>query len=249
MGIADSLERELPYLRRYARAVAGGGMQGDALVDTALAPLRQSGDETLDRVGFFVRVEDTIRASLLNKTETADLDPASRSRRALLLTAVEGFPVSDAATIMRCDTAEIGQLVHDAEQDLTEALATTVFIIEDEPLVAAHITQIAAELGHTVIGQAITLDQAVERCLALKPKLLLADVQLADGSSGADAAAIITETLDIPVVFITAHPQKLLTGRAGEPVYLIPKPFRPDMVKAVIGQALLQNATVRAARN
>ncbi|WP_026180749.1 PhyR family response regulator anti-anti-sigma factor [Henriciella marina] len=248
MGTADNLERELPYLRRYTRAVTGSSMQGDALVETALAPFRKSGAEAVDRVGLFRRVEEMINAAFPEKTATVGMDPASRSRRALLLTVMEGFPVSDAATIMACDAAEVSELVRAAENDLPEALATTVFVIEDEPLVAAHITQIASDLGHTVLGQAVTRDQAVERCLALKPKLLLADIQLADGSSGADAAAIITETLNIPVVFITAYPQLLLASRDGEPAYLIPKPFRNEMVKAVIGQALLQKAAVCAER-
>ncbi|RIJ31810.1 response regulator [Henriciella algicola] len=240
MGVADNLERELPYLRRYARAVTGSSQRGDAIVEAAISSLIANEDPADDRLGFFTNLEAAIRDALPDPQAAAGLDPASRSRRALLLTSMEGFPVSDAATILGCGAEEVGELMIEAEQELTRSLQTSVFVMEDEPLVAAHISQIVSELGHDVVGQAVTRDQAVERCRALKPNLLLADVQLADGSSGADAAAIITEELGIPVVFITAYPQKLLMGRDGEPVYLIAKPFRPDMVKAVVSQALIQ---------
>ena len=239
MGVADNLERELPYLRRYARAVTGSSQRGDAIVETAISSLIGEQGPAVDRLGFFTKLEAAIRDTLPEAASGAD--PASRSRRALLLTVMEGFPVSETAIILGCETDEVGALMVEAEDELTRSLQTSVFVMEDEPLVAAHISQIVSELGHDVVGQAVTRDQAIERCRALKPSLLLADVQLADGSSGAEAATIITEELGIPVVFITAYPQKLLMGRDGEPVYLIPKPFRPDMVKAVVSQALIQN--------
>lgn len=231
MGAADNLEREMPYLRRYARAVTGSGEQGDAIVEQALVPALEAGHQGLGRVELFSKVEAELRS-----VETA----TSEARRALLLTAMEGFSLSDTAAIMQRGPADVTALIAEAEQGLTEALATDVFIMEDEPLVAAHIAQIARELGHTVIGQAVTRSDAVEKCRELRPSVLLADVQLADGSSGAEAADEIVAALGIPVIFITAFPQKLLAGKQGEPVYLIPKPFRPDMVKAVISQALIQ---------
>ena len=43
---------------------------------------------------------------------------------------------------------------------------------------------------------------------------------------------------DVPVIFITAFPERLLTGERPEPTFLITKPFQPETVKAAIGQAL-----------
>jgi hypothetical protein len=40
------------------------------------------------------------------------------------------------------------------------------------------------------------------------------------------------------VIFITAFPERLLTGERPEPTFLITKPFQPETVKAAIGQAL-----------
>lgn len=240
MDASENLERELPYLRRYARAVTGNGQRGDALVEDTVLSLLDDDNGECERIGLFTKLDE--RCGRLAPQHYAD-DIAvlsSDARRALLLTAMEGFSLFDAAAIMRMNEDQVASLVADAETGLTASLATDVFIIEDEPLVAAHIAQITTQMGHTVCGQAATRDAAVEDCLAKSPGLLLADIQLADGSSGADAAAEILGTLNIPVIFITAYPQRMLTGHRSDPAFLIPKPFRPDMVKAVISQALIR---------
>jgi hypothetical protein len=64
---------------------------------------------------------------------------------------------------------------------------------------------------------------------------------LADGSSGIDAVNDILKTSTVPVIFITAFPERLLTGDRPEPAFLVSKPFNPDMVKALISQALFFN--------
>lgn len=80
-----------------------------------------------------------------------------------------------------------------------------------------------------------------------KPELVLADIQLADGSSGIDAVNRILATKNLPVIFITAFPERLLTGERTEPTFLITKPFLPDMVKALVSQALFFNTAVKEA--
>ncbi|GGB72284.1 PhyR family response regulator anti-anti-sigma factor [Henriciella pelagia] len=242
MGIAEDVEKELPYLRRYARAVTGSSLQGDTLVEGVIVDLLERSDPGIGRLTLFSMLERKV--SDFNASAPGSASPAlsSNPRRAQLLTTMEGFTLEDAARIMGADASTVSDFVADAEDELKASLATDVFIIEDEALVAAHIAQIAKQMGHHIIGQAVTRETAVEACLANPPALLLADVQLADGSSGAEAAREITDQLDIPVIFITAYPQRLLKGERGEPAFLIPKPFRPDMVKAVISQALIQKA-------
>ena len=71
------------------------------------------------------------------------------------------------------------------------------------------------------------------------PGLVLADIQLADGSSGLDAVDDILEIDSVPVIFITAYPERLLTGERPEPTFLVTKPFATESVKATIAQALL----------
>ena len=70
------------------------------------------------------------------------------------------------------------------------------------------------------------------------PGLVLADIQLADGSSGLDAVRDILGQFQVPVIFITSFPERLLTGERPEPTFLITKPYDPNAVKAAISQAL-----------
>ena len=242
MSVADELEKELPYLRRYARAVTGRSERGDALVERLVEHLVEADTPAGDRLAFFSLLDKTIADYAADEPSTEIAALSAEPRRALLLTSMEGFSREHAALIMDVQPATVSAFLEQAERELQTSLATDVFVIEDEPLVAAHIAHIATQMGHTVIGQAVTHERAVAACLENPPRLLLADVQLADGSSGAEAAHEIRQTHDIPVIFITAYPQNLLLGSQGEPTYLIPKPFRPDTVKAVISQALIQQA-------
>jgi CheY-like chemotaxis protein len=120
-------------------------------------------------------------------------------------------------------------------------------IIEDEPLIAMDIEQMVESLGHRVTGIARTHTEAVALYGKTKPSMVLADIQLADGSSGIDAVNDILKTSSVPVIFITAFPERLLTGERPEPTFLVTKPFNPDMVKALISQALFFNETTRVA--
>ena len=163
---------------------------------------------------------------------------APRSRQAFLLTAVEGFTPNEAAQILVTDFSEIEVLIAEAQSEIDAELATDVLIIEDEPVIAADIEALVKELGHKVSDVAATRAEAAEAAARATPGLVLADIQLADGSSGIDAVKDILARLDVPVIFITAFPERLLTGERPEPTFLITKPFQPETVKAAIGQAL-----------
>ena len=117
-----------------------------------------------------------------------------------------------------------------------------MLIIEDEPLIALEVAEIARSMGHTVRRVVRTRREAIDAVSKHRPQLVLADIQLADGSSGMDAVQEILQSVDVPVVFITAHPERLLTGEKPEPTYLVEKPFRPETIKAMISQALFFHA-------
>jgi len=102
-------------------------------------------------------------------------------------------------------------------------------------------------LGHKVVSIARTHAEAIKLFNQTKPRMILADIQLADGSSGIDAVNDILNTHSVPVIFITAFPERLLTGERPEPTFLVTKPFNPDMVKALISQALFFEDGSRAA--
>ena len=126
----------------------------------------------------------------------------------------------------------------EAVADLDRESCTSVLIIEDEPLIAMDLETIVWDQGHEVTGVAVTRDEAVALAMDDRPGLVLADIQLADDSSGIDAVKDILAQLNVPVIFITAFPERLLTGERPEPTFLITKPFQRSTVKAAISQAL-----------
>jgi len=254
LSLLARLAPHLPYVRRYARALTGDQTTGDHYVRVALEALA-AGERVLEanltpRVALY-HVFHAIWCSSGAQLETAPEEVggaddansrlmriAPRSRQAFLLTALEGFTPSEAAQILDTDFASIERLISEAQAEIDAELATDVLIIEDEPVIAADIEALVTELGHKVVDIAATRTEAVDAVARKTPGLVLADIQLADGSSGIDAVKDILGKFEVPVIFITAFPERLLTGERPEPTFLITKPFQPETVKAAIGQAL-----------
>jgi CheY-like chemotaxis protein len=251
MSLAASIAPHLPFLRRYARALTGSQTEGDAYVRATLEAVLAGdalGSES-PRIGLY-RLFHVIWAGTGGRREGPDATtemstPDERlqalppsSREALLLTALEGFARADAAVILGRSEEEVEREIAEAQLAIEQQLASRVLIIEDESIIALHLENLMSELGHEVIGIAATRDEAVRQAVTRRPGLVRADVRLADGSSGIDAVGDILRSFDVPVVFITAYPERLLTGERIEPTYLITKPFLPETVKAAVGQAL-----------
>jgi CheY-like chemotaxis protein len=253
MSLLARLAPHLPYVRRYARALTGSQTSGDQYVRVALEALA-TGEKTLQdqlspRVALYhvfhaiwgssgARLEDRVDDNLSNEPGDRLMRIAPRSRQAFLLTALEGFTPTEAAQILDASYPEVERLIAQAQADIDAELATDVLIIEDEPVIAADIEALVRELGHNVLDIAATRTEALEAVAKKQPGLVLADIQLADGSSGIDAVKDILGQMNVPVIFITAFPERLLTGERPEPTFLITKPFQPETVKAAIGQAL-----------
>jgi CheY-like chemotaxis protein/DNA-directed RNA polymerase specialized sigma24 family protein len=251
MSIAASVASQLPYLRRYARALAGRQEAGDqyvlAVLETLVADpsaFRSDVDPRVALFSVFSRIWNSVPVNALT-TEPPSAIADQRlgaitplPRQAFLLTAVEGFSPEDTATILDTDMEEVDRLITEAGRQIGEQVATDVLIIEDEPIIAMDLEDLVTSIGHTVIGNARTHTEAVQMVKTRRPGLILADIQLADGSSGLDAVNEVLEAFSVPVVFITAYPERLLTGERPEPTFLITKPFRNDTVKAVVSQAL-----------
>ncbi|MFN3312758.1 MAG: response regulator [Hyphomonas sp.] len=245
MTNSDVIEMELPYLRRYARAVLGDAAAGDRAVERMLEAVIAERPDRVTRVSLFRHVDLIMREPA---PANGHANPASTSskapRRAFLLTAMESLSEADAAAILNVSAAELSALLASARQELASLKACKVVIIEDEPLIVGSLSQIVESLGHSVVGVAVTRAQAVSTVLETRPDLLLVDIQLADGSQGTDAVAEIRARYAVPAIFITAFPAKMLAGKSGEPTFLISKPFRPAHVKAVISQALFMHVRI-----
>jgi CheY-like chemotaxis protein len=173
------------------------------------------------------------------------LSPLGRS--ALLLTSVEAFSLEEASFVLGQSPQTVERVILEAQDVIDRLLASRVLIIEDEPIIALDLENLLTELGHRVVATAATRDEAVAKARAERPGLVLADINLGEGGSGIDAVAEILESFDIPVIFVTAYPERLLTGERPEPTYLIAKPFLPETIQATVSQALFFHPETNAA--
>ena len=254
MSISDSIAPHIPFLRRFARALCGTQAAGDAYVAATLEAILADPDcfdEELDpKVALYklflrgwrnVPLNNHVDPPTFGAESGANRNLAAISlepRMAFLLSAVESFSRTEIAQVLDCPEAKATELIERAGREISEQIRTSVLIIEDEPLIALDIQTLVEQLGHDVTTIARTHTEAVRAALKRRPGLILADIQLADGSSGLDAVNEILGNQEVPVIFITAFPERFLTGQAPEPAFLITKPFSADSVKAVISQAL-----------
>ena len=254
MSIAQTIRVHLPYLRRFARTLTGAQQTGDAYVATLLEGLVSTPSDfptnmpaRMALYHLFLKVWNSVRLNGEGSDEASgSLVVAQRRinsisclpRQAFLLVAVEGFTSTETAGILEVGEPEVEKLLEIAGQEIAHQVATNVLIIEDELLIAMDLETIVTSLGHSVQEVATTKKEALAAVQRRRPGLILADVKLADGSSGLEAAKEIVAENEVPIIFITAYPEKVLTGERPEPTFLISKPFQRDTVMAIISQAL-----------
>jgi DNA-directed RNA polymerase specialized sigma24 family protein len=252
LSISQTVAQHLPYLRRYARALSGNQASGDAYVAATLEALIQdpkvldsSASTRISLYKLFTKIWNSV--ALNSKASTSDAtQPVERHlaeiapmpRQAFLLIALEGLSEDDAAKVLDIDVPKLRELVEDSGRELAAEIATDVLIIEDETFIALDLENLVESLGHRVLGVARTHQEALALVRNKRPGIILADIQLADNSSGLDAVNEMLRTFEVPVIFITAYPERFLTGERPEPAFLIAKPFQPATVSAVLSQAL-----------
>ena len=253
MSTVQAVTQHLPFLRRYARALTGSQQSGDAYVTAALEALIADPTvvslATSPRVALyhlFAKIWNSVDVNSKSEPTTDSKMPVEQRlghitplpRQAFLLVALEGFSEEDAAAVLETDVRSVRGLVEQSGRELAAEIATDVLIIEDETFIAMDLEGLVENLGRHVLGVARTHSAAVTLAKTKRPGLILADIQLADGSSGLDAVNELLKTFEVPVIFITAYPERFLTGERPEPAFLIAKPFQPATVSAVISQVL-----------
>lgn len=255
MSVSENIGAFLPYLRRYARALTGSQTSGDEYVRTtleaALADPQLANEISASRAALYTAFNRIWKSAHVDAPDEISTGSSheiaaqtrlsaipSLQRQALLLTALEDFSIGETAGILGLSEEETRASVDAALAEIDKESTTQVLIIEDEPLIAMQLENLVTSAGHSVAGMAATRDDARAICAEKIPGLVLADIQLADGSSGIDAVEDILAIANVPVIFITAYPEKLLTGQRPEPTYLITKPFSEQTVRATMSQAL-----------
>jgi CheY-like chemotaxis protein len=250
---SKTVAQYLPFLRRYARALTGSQSSGDAYVAATLEALvadpsvidEDTSSPKVALYRLFTKIWNSISlnggpgaaaSQLPGEQKLASITPLPR--QAFLLIALEGFPEPEAAHILDVNIATLRGLIEESGRELAAEIATDVLIIEDETFIAMELESLVESLGHRVLGVARTHAEAIALSKKKKPGLILADIQLADNSSGLDAVNEMLQTFEVPVIFITAYPERFLTGERPEPAFLIAKPFQPSTVSAIASQAL-----------
>jgi DNA-directed RNA polymerase specialized sigma24 family protein len=254
-GLKPEILRHLPYLRRYARALTGSQKIGDEYIRGSLetllqepGPLTGGGDVRLQLFKLFHRFAHTVETSTAGLAGIADamerhvgerlvaLEP--RDRQALLLVHQERFTTAQAADILGVDEVEVERRIRRAWTELKRQPVTDVLIIEDEPVIALDVAETVKSLNHRVSGIVSRANQAIDSARISPPGLVLADIELEDGSTGISAVREILKSTDVPVVFVTAFPERLMDPDTPEPTLVVAKPFDPAALKIAISQAL-----------
>ncbi len=235
----EDLVRALPYARRYARALCGGQRRGDALVTDGLRALlaAEHSPDGEARLGLYREITARFGDGA---SHVAGLDGAlsQAQRRLLLLTSLEEVPLPVAAGLLDLAVPEADAMLCSAKDQLRSAAATDVLIIEDEPIIAMDIEELVTNCGHRIVGVAATEADAVAIAERRRPGLILADINLGAGGDGTSAVSRIMRNHYAPVIFVTAYPERLLTGEALEPAFVITKPFDPLTLAIATYQAV-----------
>ncbi len=230
----EDLLRALPYGRRFARALAGSQARGDALVaDAVRHVLSGASGQSEPRMALY--------EGILGVAPAGAAEPhlmSAQQRHLVLLTSLEEVPLHAAAALVGTDPASAEAMLAAARDHLRTAAATDVLIIEDEPIIAMDIEELVLGCGHRVVGVAATEADAVEIARLHRPGLILADINLGAGGDGTSAVARIIRSHYAPVIFVTAYPERLLTGDALEPAFVITKPFEPLTLAIATYQAV-----------
>ncbi len=223
------LLRALPYARRFARAVTGERDRGDALVAQVL-----HGDlpELPVRLSLYAAIA---RAAPPPREETG---LSAVQRQILLLTALEDLPLPEAARVVGLTPEAAAREVEAARGALRAVTATDILVIEDEPIIALDLKRLVEACGHRVVGLAASEADALRQAEAKRPGLILADINLGRGGDGSVAVAKIQRDMTVPVIFVTAYPERLLTAEGIEPAFIISKPFEPLALAIATYQAV-----------
>lgn len=234
----QDLIQALPFARRFARALEGSQKQGDQLVALALKDMvsRKGGHDISTRYRLYRSIIECFR--LGNEALHAPSPLSLTQRLVLLLTSLEEVPLSAVALILDRNENEILADIALANDGLRSVAETSVLIIEDEPIIAMDIQDVVQQCGHRIAGVAYTEADAVRIAKETKPGLILADINLGGGGDGMHAVGRIMKDHQAPVIFVTAYPERLLTGEQEEPSFIITKPFEPTTLAITTYQAV-----------
>lgn len=127
----------------------------------------------------------------------------------------------------------------------TDPAPTKILVVEDEGIVALDLQHSLMTLNYDVPYMADTGEEAIQAAQDYQPDLILMDIRLKGEMDGIEAARIILQTLNIPIIFLTAFADSVTLERAKsiEPVGYLLKPFDEDELHVTIEVALHKHAS------
>jgi len=120
-----------------------------------------------------------------------------------------------------------------------------ILVVDDEAIITMQLEERLTLMGYIVAGMAASGEDAVNKARRIHPDLVLMDIVMPGKMNGIEAAKIITEELDIPVVFVTSYADDVIIEKAKSvrPYGYIVKPFNELEIKAAIEVALFRKAS------
>jgi diguanylate cyclase (GGDEF)-like protein/PAS domain S-box-containing protein len=127
---------------------------------------------------------------------------------------------------------------------------TRILIVEDEGVIALELRDRLADMGYEIVGPVPSGQEAIDHARELVPDVVLMDIILAGQMDGIEASEIIKNSLDIPVIFLTAHADErtLQRAKATGPFGYILKPFNERELQVSIEMALYKHQKEKMAR-
>jgi PAS domain S-box-containing protein len=137
-----------------------------------------------------------------------------------------------------------------ASDDCEDGLADRILIVEDERITAEDLAEVLKDLGYQVTAVVSSGDEAIREAERNLPDLVLMDIRIKGDMDGAEAARILRERFDVPVVYLTAHADRDTLERAKQsrPLGYIVKPFHEAELHASVEMALYKHGHDRRSR-
>ena len=107
-------------------------------------------------------------------------------------------------------------------------------IVEDEFFISLHTKEMLQALGHTVVGVAVSANQAVQFAEREKPDVVLMDIRLNGDRDGIEAAEEIYSRFGIQSIFVSANSDPRTRERAAaiQPLGFLQKPLSAERLEA-----------------
>jgi two-component system, response regulator PdtaR len=114
-----------------------------------------------------------------------------------------------------------------------------VLIVEDDAIIAMHLTLLVTELGHEVCATAVSAVAAIAQAAAHSPDVVLMDIRLAQGSSGIDAARELHARQGLRCIFLSANldEQTRAALLPYAPIDFVGKPVLPVLLQRALKKA------------